>query len=140
MTDLAVQREIGNITDAAVTITAQDTARVSASMKVEMRSTARTWARFFFFVQAEDGIRVIGVTGVQTCALPICLLATSPGCPHLMKCATNATHHHVQHHLVPRLLARKVLLEGTRRRFSRSEYRRRSRRGKIGRASCRERV
>src|SRR3712207_8085224 len=26
--------------------------------------------RFFFF-QAEDGIRDIGVTGVQTCALPI---------------------------------------------------------------------
>src|SRR6185295_2439010 len=24
-----------------------------------------------FFFQAEDGIRVIGVTGVQTCALPI---------------------------------------------------------------------
>src|SRR5882757_2073736 len=29
---------------------------------------------FFFFFQAEDGIRDIGVTGVQTCALPI-----SPG-------------------------------------------------------------
>src|SRR3712207_9169097 len=25
----------------------------------------------FFFFQAEDGIRYIGVTGVQTCALPI---------------------------------------------------------------------
>src|SRR5258707_8745405 len=28
----------------------------------------------FFFFQAEDGIRDIGVTGVQTCALPISLL------------------------------------------------------------------
>src|SRR5258707_8306699 len=28
---------------------------------------------FFFFFQAEDGIRDIGVTGVQTCALPISL-------------------------------------------------------------------
>ena len=28
---------------------------------------------FFFFFQAEDGIRDIGVTGVQTCALPIFL-------------------------------------------------------------------
>src|SRR3712207_4848457 len=28
---------------------------------------------FFFFFQAEDGIRDIGVTGVQTCALPICM-------------------------------------------------------------------
>src|SRR5438445_11757349 len=27
---------------------------------------------FYFFFQAEDGIRDIGVTGVQTCALPIC--------------------------------------------------------------------
>src|SRR5438445_11652903 len=30
---------------------------------------------FFFFFQAEDGIRDIGVTGVQTCALPIWPLA-----------------------------------------------------------------
>src|SRR2546426_6691782 len=28
----------------------------------------------FFFFQAEDGIRDYKVTGVQTCALPICLL------------------------------------------------------------------
>src|SRR5438094_9681391 len=28
----------------------------------------------FFFFQAEDGIRDRTVTGVQTCALPICLL------------------------------------------------------------------
>src|SRR3712207_8362268 len=27
-----------------------------------------------FFFQAEDGIRDIGVTGVQTCALPICAI------------------------------------------------------------------
>src|SRR5256885_7032131 len=27
----------------------------------------------FFFFQAEDGIRVYKVTGVQTCALPICI-------------------------------------------------------------------
>src|SRR5690606_39531960 len=30
---------------------------------------------FFFFFQAEDGIRDFHVTGVQTCALPICLKA-----------------------------------------------------------------
>src|SRR5690606_39615664 len=29
---------------------------------------------FFFFFQAEDGIRDFHVTGVQTCALPICPL------------------------------------------------------------------
>src|SRR5690606_40422731 len=28
---------------------------------------------FIFFFQAEDGIRGFHVTGVQTCALPICL-------------------------------------------------------------------
>src|SRR5690606_39717047 len=34
----------------------------------------------FFFFQAEDGIRDFHVTGVQTCALPICLLGfTTPG-------------------------------------------------------------
>src|SRR5688572_31332993 len=31
------------------------------------------WIDFiFFFFQAEDGIRDLTVTGVQTCALPIC--------------------------------------------------------------------
>src|SRR2546429_3850853 len=29
-------------------------------------------AVLFFFFQAEDGIRDVAVTGVQTCALPIC--------------------------------------------------------------------
>src|SRR3712207_8525247 len=32
----------------------------------------------FFFFQAEDGIRDIGVTGVQTCALPILSPWTGP--------------------------------------------------------------
>src|SRR5258707_15351558 len=31
----------------------------------------------FFFFQAEDGIRDIGVTGVQTCALPILIEAAA---------------------------------------------------------------
>src|SRR6266478_8959426 len=30
------------------------------------------YVRVFFFFQAEDGIRDLTVTGVQTCALPIC--------------------------------------------------------------------
>src|SRR5947209_9878246 len=33
---------------------------------------------FFFFFQAEDGIRDIGVTGVQTCALPILAPPAAP--------------------------------------------------------------
>ena len=32
---------------------------------------------FVFFFQAEDGIRDIGVTGVQTCALPILIIQTT---------------------------------------------------------------
>src|SRR3712207_7623980 len=34
-------------------------------------ATRREGGELFFFFQAEDGIRDIGVTGVQTCALPI---------------------------------------------------------------------
>src|SRR5438270_13060970 len=34
--------------------------------------------RGFFFFQAEDGIRDLTVTGVQTCALPISLYAKKP--------------------------------------------------------------
>src|SRR5256885_3677465 len=33
---------------------------------------------FLFFFQAEDGIRDYKVTGVQTCALPICQLSQVP--------------------------------------------------------------
>src|SRR2546430_11358363 len=36
-----------------------------------MSSTTPTWSWCFF--QAEDGIRDLTVTGVQTCALPICI-------------------------------------------------------------------
>src|SRR5258707_7724480 len=37
----------------------------------------------FFFFQAEDGIRDIGVTGVQTCALPISV-AMGPNLPRML--------------------------------------------------------
>src|SRR3712207_8365514 len=36
------------------------------------RTSKRGQTHVCFFFQAEDGIRDIGVTGVQTCALPIC--------------------------------------------------------------------
>src|SRR3712207_6942514 len=51
----------------------------------------------YFFFQAEDGIRDIGVTGVQTCALPIFYLQ-SPG-----------TRHHLD---FPALCDRKVWVYG----------------------------
>src|SRR2546429_2650152 len=39
--------------------------------------------QFFFFFQAEDGIRDVAVTGVQTCALPILMDGSSShvACP-----------------------------------------------------------
>src|SRR5476651_105038 len=40
-------------------------------------SRSQAWQTFFFF-QAEDVIRDIGVTGVQTCALPIWLRISGP--------------------------------------------------------------
>src|SRR3712207_7982896 len=46
--------------------------------------------RNVFFFQAEDGIRDIGVTGVQTCALPISL--EDPGCPAEDSCMVTALH------------------------------------------------
>src|SRR3712207_7006735 len=43
-------------------------------LKFSGKSGSRAAIGFFFF-QAEDGIRDIGVTGVQTCALPISVIA-----------------------------------------------------------------
>src|SRR2546429_5624078 len=37
----------------------------------------RSVERHDFFFQAEDGIRDVAVTGVQTCALPICSLVVA---------------------------------------------------------------
>src|SRR3712207_8942107 len=94
----------------------------------------------FFFFQAEDGIRDIGVTGVQTCALPIsaALLPLSktwkpPWCPardewrrimgysHTMADHSAGTKDAIQPFVTTRMAGR-VLVE------------------EIGRASCRERV
>src|SRR2546430_8631232 len=55
---------------ASVTWTAKSRSRrTEYDRNAIMRSTYRAW-RYFFF-QAEDGIRDLTVTGVQTCALPI---------------------------------------------------------------------
>ena len=39
----------------------------------------------FFFFQAEDGIRDTSVTGVQTCALPICRIGGRRGASPIKK-------------------------------------------------------
>src|SRR2546430_8395466 len=55
--------------------------------KIIVPVVAVGWLLFFFFFQAEEGIRDLTVTGVQTCALPICVLcpltamATCAGAP-----------------------------------------------------------
>src|SRR6516165_11514080 len=50
----------------------------------------------FFFLQAEDGIRVLTVTGVQTCALPICSVGAVAfrGCALFpwVRCATHGNN------------------------------------------------
>src|SRR2546428_2302425 len=47
----------------------------SSSLDALRRSFIR---RMIFFFQAEDGIRDLNVTGVQTCALPIFTWTTTP--------------------------------------------------------------
>src|SRR2546430_9782242 len=51
--------------------------RARASRSREIHRPARD--AFAIFFQAEDGIRALTVTGVQTCALPICW--PFDGCP-----------------------------------------------------------
>src|SRR5438046_928110 len=71
---------------------------------------------FFFFFQAEDGIRDWSVTGVQTCALPILppqfddrLLAVLDGAGGGTRCAV----HGFDHRIVQRLgVARPALVRG----------------------------
>src|SRR3712207_9570895 len=46
----------------------------------------------FFFFQAEDGIRDIGVTGVQTCALPIFAMAMGLQLPELTQETQDQLH------------------------------------------------
>src|SRR5258708_9633908 len=49
--------------------------------QLSLSRSRRLSVYFFFFFQAEDGIRDDLVTGVQTCALPISILISSS--PHL---------------------------------------------------------
>src|SRR5256885_6226813 len=49
---------------------AGDRGKMMVYVREASREVASYWV--FFFFQAEDGIRDYKVTGVQTCALPIC--------------------------------------------------------------------
>src|SRR2546426_2898076 len=46
-----------------------------------VEAAVRAVRRAVFFFQAEDGIRDYKVTGVQTCALPICAPRPAPAAP-----------------------------------------------------------
>src|SRR2546430_5130070 len=99
-----------------------------------VRSSPARGGRLVFFFQAEDGIRDLTVTGVQTCALPICLepdlrqvrAAIEAIAPHL-----NAGHLVILKSTAPPYTTEAVvapaLASG-------------GRPIEIGRASCRERV
>src|SRR5579859_2844709 len=61
---------------------------------------------FFFFFQAEDGIRDLTVTGVQTCALPI-----YDGVKRLVDCSFNANIMPMRHLCVLRDITEQQSLE-----------------------------
>src|SRR2546422_7402098 len=87
----------------------------------------------FFFFQAEDGIRDVAVTGVQTCALPICDGADrARGDPHGDETLAPGLEPRFEPaaHRRQRTGAVSELLHAVRR----------GARAEIGRASCRERV
>src|SRR3712207_7289390 len=89
---------------------------------------------FFFFFQAEDGIRDIGVTGVQTCALPISTRRArmaAPGLPALLALAARRA--------APPVAARRPNLSGLARPHGARVVVPAHRRDQIGRAACRER-
>src|SRR3712207_9562651 len=50
-----------------------------------------------FFLQAEDGIRDIGVTGVQTCALPILFAQIADAAPDHAVCDSETCRWHIEH-------------------------------------------
>src|SRR5258708_29927109 len=88
---------------------------------------------FFFFFQAEDGIRDDLVTGVQTCALPISA-AYASGIPASAAAATAAFSAFMRFVILVSFLACRCL--GIQRSCGAAP----STGGEIGRASCRERV
>src|SRR3546814_2663128 len=96
---------------------------------------------FFFFSSRRRHTRCALVTGVQTCALPICFLDVGAGwgglllwaAEHYGVDATGITLSKNQHVYVNRLIEEKGL--GGRVRMELLDYRK-----QIGRASCRERV
>src|SRR5207253_4559730 len=92
-----------------------------------------------FFFQAEDGIRDGHVTGVQTCALPICTTARRAGRNRSPRSLPLPSSHHASRssRSLKRLARRRRAAAPVSRRIA-SGLRGQAAR-EIGRASCRER-
>src|SRR2546430_4884730 len=88
-----------------------------------------SFSYFFFFFQAEDGIRDLTVTGVQTCALPI-LSGTEPTVVFSLRAISAPPSRPPTMTLIP--FAPACIVASVRCLSTR--------RNEIGRASCRERV
>src|SRR3712207_8243474 len=89
------------------------------------------------FFQAEDGIRDIGVTGVQTCALPI--LLTKQGSIHCVNLAQGIKEPIIYYQQHPEKKYTDAVKKGFAdiRKYNGMAH---GLYGEIGRASCRERV
>src|SRR5207248_6234657 len=91
---------------------------------------------FFFFFQAEDGIRDRTVTGVQTCALPIC-----PGDSNPRSGGGEAERSaRAPRSLEPGRRGETGMVPAAQEPADHAEGDRGGGLGKIGRASCRERL
>src|SRR2546430_11939129 len=88
-----------------------------------------------FFFQAEDGIRDLTVTGVQTCALPICIGALERGAGEQVQSVAIAEPPVEVDRILERP-AQRLRLPAT---AVARAVRPREHRREIGRASCRER-
>src|SRR2546429_3929888 len=88
----------------------------------------------FFFFQAEDGIRDVAVTGVQTCALPICQRIGPEGYVCAMALLKSPSSNGLRANIRPRthLIVSSRLVSILQISGSTATQ--------IGRASCRERV
>src|SRR5207249_8782818 len=85
----------------------------------------------FFFFQAEDGIRDRNVTGVQTCALPICV-AVDPNAADQQLTNFDKSQDPLRDRLIQLMGEQKKVQESVSK--IEAQY------AEIGRASCRERV